>query len=210
MFSDFSLIQVREIILLLSAALTVVYGIKKFFKGPNYTVLSKQLYCFYLPVFRKLQPSLFQGREIAEIKEILSYIEPLIDQYYELIDPNISYHLEQCKTYLQRIESLDFPTTFSTEKRKHEEKVQSEFKSLESLVSKRYDYICNNLGMPVRSMSYKFHYKQLSFIQSFSFTILKILGTVICFEIAMLTVYFIFLKLLDFFNFGKLFIESLI
>lgn len=210
MFPDFSLLQVKEVILLLSSALTVAYGIKKFFKKPNYTVLRKQLYCFYLPVFKKLHPSLFRNHKIAEIQEMLGYIESLIEQNYELIDPDITYQLEQCKRHLIRIEFQDFTHIASSKKKENENKLRSEFKLLESLVSRHYDYICRNLGLPVRSISYKFHHKQLSFIQSFLFAILKIGGTVICFEIAILTVYFIFLKLLDFFNFGKLFIESLL
>ena len=132
----------------------------KLYPQTTIPVLEKQLYNVYLPLFKLLDKNLFQDRKLEDIAKILPQIKEIIDNHYELVNPQIISCFNDCAKLIHKIEFYEHKNNKLTSDRIKE--LRMNFKEIEITVSTEFDKIRSRLGLPTRSFGFKIANNQLT------------------------------------------------
>ncbi|QRG65277.1 hypothetical protein [Brevibacillus choshinensis] len=119
----------------------IYYGFRyQFSKAP----LEKQLYSAYLPMFRIMEPYLYQNcRSIGKerVKDLLSQLLTIVDKHYELIEPNIIYWCRLLESKIVNPESKS--------------EIDDIFIHLSVLIDREFERTRARLFLPTRDIYYR-------------------------------------------------------
>ncbi|MEV2661834.1 hypothetical protein ABNC42_14755 [Paenibacillus larvae] len=116
--------------------------------------LKDQLHRVYLPMFRLLEPHLYQnvaGKE-KEVSEICENFMEIIDKHYELVNPSIIHWTRLIDKELKN-KQLDYG------------RINDLFSYLCQLVDKNFEKTRRKLFYPTRNISYKINNRQYPYIK---------------------------------------------
>lgn len=113
-------------------------------KNQLFDIQDKRLYKAYLPLFRIIEPNLYQELSTNQIKDLINKMVPIIDEHYELIDPFVVYRIRKIK---EDIENGYF---------KHES-----FENLCIDIDSDFESIRKSLKLPTRSLLFKLQWGQV-------------------------------------------------
>ncbi|MGN4611804.1 hypothetical protein ACTFOZ_04905 [Bacillus cereus group sp. MYBK71-2] len=113
-------------------------------KNQLFDIQDKRLYKAYLPLFRIIEPNLYQELNTNQIKDLINKMAPIIDEHYELIDPFVIYRIRKIK---EDIENGYF-----------------KYESFENLcidIDSDFESIRKSLKLPTRSLLFKLQWGQV-------------------------------------------------
>lgn len=113
-------------------------------KNQLFDIQDKRLYKAYLPLFRIIEPTLYQELSTNQIKDLINKMVPIIDEHYELIDPFVVYRIRKIK---EDIENGYF-----------------KYESFENLcidIDSDFESIRKSLKLPTRSLLFKLQWGQV-------------------------------------------------
>lgn len=113
-------------------------------KNQLFDIQDKRLYKAYLPLFRIIEPNLYQELSTDQIKDLISKMVPIIDEHYELIDPFVVYRIRKIKEDI--------------------EKGYFKYESFENLcidIDSDFESIRKSLKLPTRSLLFKLQWGQV-------------------------------------------------
>lgn len=146
------------------------------FKNPQKTkILEKQLYCVYLPLFKKMEINLYKNISPQTALEYINFFNDIKSKYYELIDGELV-------------------NVFQIFQNTTDEKFVSYtvFESVCQRLEKLFENTRRKLYLPTRSIAYKLNNKQFpktlqNSIKDFCLSLLKLL----IFILSIALVYFV-------------------
>lgn len=126
--------------------------------------LEKQLYRVYLPMFRILEPKMYESAFIigkSELQKISDQIGEIIDKHYELVHPSIVHWNRMLKNEL---DTSEFVT----------EKINDTFIYLCYLIDKEFEKTRKRMFLPTRGIIYRLNNKQYVSRERMYFDVLRL------------------------------------
>lgn len=129
--------------------LLIYYGVRYQFSK---TQLDKQLYSAYLPMFRILEPFLYKKSEsigLPRLKEISNELLQIINNHYELIEPDIIHWTRKLDALLTK------NATYS--------EIDECYKLVCRYVDKNFELTRKKMFLPTRGISYRLNNRQYAY-----------------------------------------------
>ena len=144
MFSNF---DVDNLVAIITCFISGFFGYKVSqvsFKNPQRTkILEKQLYCVYLPLFKKMEINLYKNISPQIALEYINFFNNIKVKYYELIDGDLINVFQ----IFQNTTSENFVS-------------YTAYESVCQRLEKLFENTRHKLHLPTRSISYKLNNKQ--------------------------------------------------
>ena len=162
MFFNF---DVDNLVAIITCFITGFFGYKvsQFsFKNPQKTkILKKQLYCVYLPLFKKIETNLYKTISPQTALEYINFFNNIKSKYYELIDGELINVFQ----IFQNTTNENFVSYAS-------------YESVCQRLEKVFENTRRKLYLPTRSIAYKLNNKQFPktlqiFIKDFGLRLLR-------------------------------------
>lgn len=164
--SQFVINNIQSISMVFTLLLTtfttwiMIYKPLTFFRGSYIPIHQEQLQKVYSPIFRIIEPYLYQSITIDTAKTIFADIEKIIYDNYYLVDPKLIY---LCDTINQSIVSnkfiMDNNDKYNNDKY---DNTKSSYSSFCSTLLKNLEKNQRCLQLPTRSIYYKLNRRQFS------------------------------------------------
>lgn len=163
MFSNF---DIDNLVAIITCFISGFFGYKVSqvsLKNPQRTkILEKQLYCVYLPLFKKMEINLYKNISPKIALEYIDFFNNIKMKHYELIDGDLI-------NVFQIFQNTTNENSVS----------YAAYESVCQRLEKLFENTRRKLSLPTRSLSYKLNNKQFpktrqNSIKAFSFSLLKL------------------------------------
>lgn len=139
-----SLIIMEVAKILIPGAIAFWVGKMQAYKGHDLEVAKDQLYKVYLPMFRVLEPRLYQEIDLQEANTICNALTEIIDRNYEMVDP---YLVKAVRRLSNNLSNNSF-------------RLQT-YEEICSIVDRRFEILRRKLKLPVRSLLFRVVNRQI-------------------------------------------------